>query len=434
MNEKIDDQEILVGGSNKKKSCCKAVLRFLGSNVGLFIVLTAYIVAGSYGFMYFESGLEEEEKAIKFQQEQLLNDSEKFMTEYFATMHYDKINRLDNCTRLFRKTDQWTDYHQLSGRACPSTEYNTPFCQCVRMVRSMYEDEVGKNIEKMVGFLVVLKNDHGFDGTYGEYTYKWTLPNAMLFTMTTLTMIGYGVIAPRTDSGQLFCMAYTVFGLALMMLFLANIGNMMAKMIKTGYSRILCRWCRVRRRKDELPDDADYEPDKIKTDLVGEEDYMPTDKVAMPVTVTIIIMCLYIFGGAALFSYWEDWDFPSSVYFTWITLTTIGFGDYSPGSSFHGEMTFVQVLKMTFTTFYCLLGLALISMGISLSSEQVKVLAVKFAYVAGCKEDEEAKKRRLTLTRTTGVRETPKDRTGNKTDFFGFHKNSDANIKIFDLK
>ena len=68
-------------------------------------------------------------------QEQLLNDSEKFMTEYFATMHYDKINRLDNCTRLFRKTDQWTDYHQLSGRACPSTEYNTPFCQCVRMVR-----------------------------------------------------------------------------------------------------------------------------------------------------------------------------------------------------------------------------------------------------------------------------------------------------------
>ena len=40
MNEKIDDQEILVGGSNKKKSCCKAVLRFLGSNVGLFIVLT----------------------------------------------------------------------------------------------------------------------------------------------------------------------------------------------------------------------------------------------------------------------------------------------------------------------------------------------------------------------------------------------------------
>ena len=47
---------------------------------------------------------------------------------------------------------------------------------------------------------------------------------------------------------------------------------------------------------------------------------MPTDEVAIPVTVTIIIMGLYIFGGAALFSYWEDWDFTSSVYFTWVTL------------------------------------------------------------------------------------------------------------------
>ena len=115
---------------------------------------------------------------------------------------------------------------------------------------------------------------------------------------------------------------------------------------------------------------------------------MPTDEIAIPITVTIIIMGLYIVGGAALFSEWEEWDMVTSIYFTWvtlqvsiikivllllfqITLTTIGFGDYSPGDSFHGEMTFVQVLKMMTTTFYCLLGLAIISMGISLSAEQV---------------------------------------------------------------
>ena len=115
---------------------------------------------------------------------------------------------------------------------------------------------------------------------------------------------------------------------------------------------------------------------------------MPTDEIAIPITVTIIIMGLYIVGGAALFSEWEEWDMVTSIYFTWvtlqvikivllllfqITLTTIGFGDYSPGDSFHGEMTFVQVLKMMTTTFYCLLGLAIISMGISLSAEQVLI-------------------------------------------------------------
>ena len=53
---------------------------------------------------------------------------------------------------------------------------------------------------------------------------------------------------------------------------------------------------------------------------------MPTDQVLVPITVTIIAMGLYIFGGAAVFSYWEGWDLVSSVYFTWVTLTTIGFG------------------------------------------------------------------------------------------------------------
>ena len=56
-------------------------------------------------------------------------------------------------------------------------------------------------MRQLAGFLVTLKNDHGFTGNYGEFDYRWTLPNAVLFTMTTLTMIGYGNIAPRTESG-----------------------------------------------------------------------------------------------------------------------------------------------------------------------------------------------------------------------------------------
>ena len=82
---------------------------------------------------------------------------------------------------------------------------------------------------------------------------------------------GYGNIAPRTSSGQMFCMVYTVFGLALMMLFLANIGNMMARTIKRSYSRLACRWCRVRRRWSQHPEGLNTEPDRIKDDIVGPE-------------------------------------------------------------------------------------------------------------------------------------------------------------------
>lgn len=64
-------------------------------------------------------------------------------------------------------------------------------------------------MKKLAAFLVTLKNDHGFDGKFGEFDYKWTVPNAVLFTMTTLTMIGYGVIAPRTESGNSFVSSHS---------------------------------------------------------------------------------------------------------------------------------------------------------------------------------------------------------------------------------
>ena len=47
---------------------------------------------------------------------------------------------------------------------------------------------------------------------------------------------------------------------------------------------------------------------------------MPTDDISIPITVTIIVMGGYIFGGALAFSHWEDWDFLSSVYFTWVLI------------------------------------------------------------------------------------------------------------------
>ena len=49
----------------------------------------------------------------------------------------------------------------------------------------------------------------------------------------------------------------------------------------------------------------------------------------------------------------------------------------------------------------------------------MKCKAEWFAYAAGLKEDEEEVMRRYRLTRCTDVKETPKDKTGNKQDFFG---------------
>lgn len=44
--------------------------------------------------------------------------------------------------------------------------------------------------------------------------------------------------------------------------------------------------------------------------------------------ISLVVMVAYIFGGASLFSTWEDnIGFVDGAYFCFITLTTIGFGD-----------------------------------------------------------------------------------------------------------
>ena len=50
----------------------------------------------------------------------------------------------------------------------------------------------------------------------------------------------------------MYCILYTIIGLPICMLFLANIGGAMARFLKFSYSRICCMWCRARRKHSEF--------------------------------------------------------------------------------------------------------------------------------------------------------------------------------------
>lgn len=61
-------------------------------------------------------------------------------------------------------------------------------------------------------------------------------------------------------------------------------------------------------------DDYGYEDD--------EEENL--EERPVPILLAVMLVLAYILGGATLFANWEGWIFLDSVYFCFITLTTIG--------------------------------------------------------------------------------------------------------------
>jgi len=59
---------------------------------------------------------------------------------------------------------------------------------------------------------------------------------------------------------------------------------------------------------------------------------------------------LVILGGSTVYHYLEDWSWVDSVYFSVVTLTTVGFGDFAPKTD-GGKI---------FTIFYIIIGIGII--------------------------------------------------------------------------
>lgn len=93
----------------------------------------------------------------------------------------------------------------------------------------------------------------------------------------------------------------------------------------------------------------------------------------IPVYLVLLLVTGYICFGATLFSFWERWSFLDGAYFSFITLSTIGFGDIVPGSTLFEQNTASTSgqAKLIICCFYLVLGLAIIAMSFNLVQEEV---------------------------------------------------------------
>ncbi|XP_045741776.1 potassium channel subfamily K member 15 [Mirounga angustirostris] len=159
---------------------------------------------------------------------------------------------------------------------------------------------------------------------------RWKFAGSFYFAITVITTIGYGHAAPGTDSGKVFCMFYALLGIPLTLVTFQSLGERLNALVR----RLLlaAKRCLGLRRP-----------------RVSTENMVVAGLLACAATLAL---------GAAAFAHFEGWTFFHAYYYCFITLTTIGFGDFVALQS--DEALQRKPPYVAFSFLYILLGLTVI--------------------------------------------------------------------------
>ncbi|XP_018606119.1 potassium channel subfamily K member 5 [Scleropages formosus] len=137
----------------------------------------------------------------------------------------------------------------------------------------------------------------------GNKTFNnWNWPNAVIFAATVITTIGYGNIAPKTPSGRVFCIFYGLFGVPLCLTWISELGKFFG-----GRAKHLGQYLTKRGAS--------------------------TRKAQFICTAIFILwgLLVHLLIPPFVFMSQEGWSYIEGLYFSFVTLTTIGFGDLVTG-------------------------------------------------------------------------------------------------------
>jgi len=148
----------------------------------------------------------------------------------------------------------------------------------------------------------------------------WDYLNCVYFCVVTLTTIGFGDFYPTTSGSKAFLIIYSLCGLALIGF---SVTMLAQKFIKRAAPHIKAR---IKAQKQAAASStADIQAFNPWWDRFA----MFFNHYARMFTAWAVFLVMW-FGGAGIFAGIEGWAYTDGIYFCYITLTTIGYGDIVP--------------------------------------------------------------------------------------------------------
>ncbi len=130
--------------------------------------------------------------------------------------------------------------------------------------------------------------------------HKWKFYDNFYFATVVLALIGYGHRTLITLRAKIFCIFYAMLGIPMWLITFQSTGERLNSLLSYFLTRL----------KHSL---------HMKQTKITDGELLITETL-----LSVVILLV----GACVFSKYEEWSFFDSFYYGFITLTTIGFGDY----------------------------------------------------------------------------------------------------------
>jgi len=145
----------------------------------------------------------------------------------------------------------------------------------------------------------------------------WTFIDSMYFTVVSFTTVGYGDLYPNTDGQRAFTTVYVIIGIIVL-------GGIALGVVFDGLFGAYDTAVKNMRQSvisDKVP--------CCKLTCGDEKQQWLSDDVKLALFAALPGTALNI-AIAAIIGHFEGWTFLNSVYFSFVTSTSIGYGDMSP--------------------------------------------------------------------------------------------------------